>query len=49
MCTPSWDEGDLVLWDNQAVQHAGAEQTGGTQRTLRPAGCGEPPVLVADA
>jgi taurine dioxygenase len=36
-----WDVGDLVLWDNLAVQHARGDQTHVTRRTLRRVVCGE--------
>jgi taurine dioxygenase len=36
-----WRRGDLVVWDNFAVQHARADQAGVTTRTLRRVVCGE--------
>jgi taurine dioxygenase len=38
-----WDLGDLVLWDNLAVQHARGDQSHVTRRTLRRVVCGEQP------
>lgn len=39
-----WQEGDLVLWDNRALQHARGEVTPGTSRTLRRVAVGGTPV-----
>jgi taurine dioxygenase len=36
-----WDLGDLVVWDNLAVQHARGNQAHMTRRTLRRVVCGE--------
>jgi taurine dioxygenase len=36
-----WDIGDLVVWDNLAVQHARGDQGHLTRRTLRRVVCGE--------
>jgi taurine dioxygenase len=36
-----WDMGDLVVWDNLAVQHARGDQAHLTRRTLRRVVCGE--------
>jgi taurine dioxygenase len=40
-----WDVGDLVLWDNLAVQHARGDQSHVTRRTLRRVVCGEQPTF----
>jgi taurine dioxygenase len=37
----SWDQGDLIVWDNLAVQHARGDQSHTSRRTLRRVVCGE--------
>jgi taurine dioxygenase len=36
-----WEPGDLVAWDNIAIQHGRADQSSMTRRTLRRVVCGE--------
>jgi taurine dioxygenase len=36
-----WEPGDLVVWDNLAVQHGRADQSAVARRTLRRVVCGE--------
>ena len=37
-----WRNGDLVIWDNVALQHARPPIADGTRRTLRRVVCGTP-------
>jgi taurine dioxygenase len=44
-----WRTGDLVVWDNRALQHRRAPIPAGMRRTLQRAACAEPGTGIFDA